>query len=145
MLKIVFGENEKALYGPVWFQYNYEITWFHDELVQKMIESVDKSRYIDGEYIESEVLGPISPLNLSGGLKTLISIYENPELVFDATSCGGNYAKWLIEMGKDKDITINLKYIMRFRDHQPFEIFIVNENRYVRTNEEYVDLAIKYI
>ena len=145
MLKIIFGEDERALYGPVWFKYNYEIEWFQDPLVQEMIIDVDKSRYIAGEYIESEVLGPISPLNLSGGVKTLISIYKNPELIFDATSCGENCARWIIEIGKRNDVTINLKYLMRLKEFEPFEILIENDGEFVKTNKEYVREAIKYV
>ena len=35
---------------------------------------IDKSEYVGGQLIKSEVLGPIPPERLSGGLKTLISI-----------------------------------------------------------------------
>ena len=143
MLKIIFGEDERALYGPVWFKYNYEIEWFQDPLVQEMIIDVDKSRYIAGEYIESEVLGPISPLNLSGGVKTLISIYKNPDLIFDATSCGGNCAKWLQKIGELQDVTVNLNYLMRFKD--PFEAEICNENKIIHSYNEYLHLAIQYV
>ncbi|MCR4609776.1 MAG: DUF4869 domain-containing protein [Eubacterium sp.] len=145
MLKIIFGETEDVYYGPSWFKYNYDTEWLKDDFVQKMIEDVDKSHYVDGEYIESDVLGPITPVNLSGGLMTLISIYKNPEMVFDATSCGGNCAKWLIEMGRKQDVTINLKYLMKFKDYEPFDIFIVNDEKEVHTNKEYVGAAIEYV
>ncbi len=145
MLKIIFGETEGVFYGPTWFKYNYEKEWFEDPLVQEMMKDVDKSRYRDGDLIESEVLGPIAPSNLSGGLMTLISIYKNPELVFDATSCGGNCAKWLLEIGKREDVTINLNYLMRLKELEPFEIFVVNEEKLIHTNREYLDIAIKFI
>lgn len=145
MLKIVFGELNNVYYGPSWFRFNYDLDWFKDAFVQEMMEDIDQSRYIDGEYIESDVLGPIAPANLSGGLMTLISIYKNPDLIFDATSCGGNCAKWLIEIGKKMDITINLKYLMRFKDLDPFDIYIVNDDMEIHTNKEYVSSAIKYV
>ena len=145
MLRIVFGEAEEVLYGPVWFDYNYEREWFEDEYVQRMIEDIDKSRYIDGEYIESEVLGPISPRDLSGGVKTLIAMYKNRELIYDATSCGENCAKWIIDMGKRMELTINLRYLMRFKEYEPFELYIINTKTIVRTNREYVDVAINYV
>ncbi|MBR6060665.1 MAG: DUF4869 domain-containing protein [Spirochaetales bacterium] len=49
---------------------------------------------MDGLVIESPILGAIPPEKLSGGVQTLIMIYEKPDLVFDATSCGENCAKW---------------------------------------------------
>ena len=48
-----------------------------------MILGVDNSKYIDGIVIDSPVLGPIPPERLSGGLKTLIMIYEKPEMTFE--------------------------------------------------------------
>ena len=85
---------------------------------------------MDGLVINSPVLGPIPPERLSGGVKTLIMIYERPDLVFDATSCGQNCAKWLLEIGKIKDVTINLEYLMTFDEYKPFEILSKNENRW---------------
>ena len=34
------------------------------------------------------------------GLQTLICIYKRPDLMFNATSCGENCVKWLLEIGK---------------------------------------------
>ena len=113
--------------------------------MQAMIEDVDHSRYVDGLVIDSPVLGPIPPERLSGGVQTLIMIYEKPELVFDATSCGQNCAKWLLEIGKRKDVTVNLYYLMPFRGFEPFEIRIINKDIIVRNSSEYVRAAIEYV
>lgn len=145
MLKIHFGEMDSAEYGPSWFKYNYKPEWLKDEFVQNMIKDVDKSTYIDGMVIDSPVLGPIPPERLSGGVKTLIMIYEKEDLVFDATSCGQNCAKWLLEIGKLKDVTVNLEYMMMFDDYAPYEVFVVNENRIVTDTEDYILTAAKYI
>ena len=145
MLKIVFGEAENVFYGPSWFKFNYEIEWFQDELVQQMLRDVDKTRYVEGHLLESDVLGAIAPEALSGGVKTLISIYNNPDMIFDATSCGQNCAKWLIEIGKRLDVTVNLKYLMRFGEFEPFEIYICNQKKMISTNKEYIETAIQYV
>ena len=145
MLKIHFGELDSAEYGPSWFKYNYKPEWLKDELVQKMIKDVDNSTYVDGLVIDSPILGPIPPERLSGGVMTLIMIYEKPELVFDATSCGQNCAKWLLEIGKLKDVTVNLEYMMTFEKYAPFEIYVVNEERIVTDPEDYFLTAAKYI
>ena len=145
MLKIIFGEADEVEYGPSWFNYNYDPQWLKDDLVQEMIKGVDNSEYIDGLVINSPVLGPIPPERLSGGLKTLIMIYEKPDLIFDATSCGENCAPWLLEIGKRKDVLVNLNYLMTFGDHTPFEIYIENENRVVTNPEDYMITAMKYL
>lgn len=125
MLKIYFGEMEEVCYGPLWFKYSFDLEWFQDPFVQEMIMDVDKSRYIAGGVIESSVLGPIPPEKLSGGVQTLIMIDKMPQKIFDATSCGPNCAKWLIEIGKRKDVSVNLRYVMSFDEMEPFEIEIL--------------------
>lgn len=145
MLRIHFGESENVEYGPTWFKYNYKPEWLKDPFVQEMIKDVDKSTYIDGLVIDSPVLGPIPPERLSGGVKTLIMIYEKPELIFNATSCGPNCAKWLLEIGKKKDVTVNLEYMMMFDEYVPFEIYAVNEDRIITDTEDYFLTAVKYI
>ena len=145
MLSIYFGEMDNVEYGPSWFKYNYKPEWLKDPLVQRMIKDVDNSEYVDGLVINSPVLGPIPPERLSGGVKTLIMIYERPDLVFDATSCGQNCAKWLLEIGKIKDVTINLEYLMTFDEYEPFELLLKNENRIITDSEDYIITASKYI
>ena len=145
MLHIQFGEMENSNYGPDWFRANYDPQWFKEPFIQQMIKDVDSSEYIDGLVINSPVLGPIPPERLSGGVQTLIMIYEKPQLIFDATSCGENCAKWLIEIGKQKDVTINLNYLMKFNDIDDFEVFINNENRLITNIEDYILTAVKYV
>ena len=70
---------------------------------------------------------------------------KNPDLIFDATSCGENCAKWLLEIGNTEDITINLKYLMKFKEYEPFDILILNEDKRVHTNKEYVSTPIHYV
>ena len=108
-----------------------------------MIRDVDKSSYEGGELIVSDVLGPISPKDLSGGVKTLISVYKSPQLIFNATSCGNNCAKWLLEIGKKEDVTVVLEYLMKFENLEPFEIKIENTGKIVRSVREYVIAAVE--
>ena len=145
MLYIHFGEMNNVNYGPDWFKTNYDPEWLKDPFVQDMIKDVDKSDYVDGLVINSPVLGAIPPERLSGGVQTLIMIYEKPELVFDATSCGSNCSKWLMKIGKKNDTTINLNYLMKFEDSEDFEVFIENENRKITNMEDYIMTAVKYV
>lgn len=53
--------------------------------------------------IESPVLGPISPKDLSGGVKTLMLMaFADQEKVFNASACGDNCAKWILKIDKKK-------------------------------------------
>ncbi|MDO4962083.1 MAG: DUF4869 domain-containing protein [Eubacteriales bacterium] len=146
MLSIYYGETEKPVYyGPAWFKYNYEPSWLEDSFVQEMMKDIDDSVYTGGHVIESPVLGQIPPEKLSGGLQTLIMIYENPDKIFDATSCGPNCSKWLLEIGRKKDITVNLHYFMPFDEIGNNGIMILNENRIVKTQKELTAIALDYL
>ena len=72
-------------------------------------------------------------------------IYERPDLVFDATSCGGNCGKWILRIGRLKDITINLKYLMKFDRSEKLEVYIENESRIVKDYPDYIMTAVKYV
>lgn len=144
MLSIYFGDREDAFYGPTWFKFNYDPSWFQDPFVEKMMENVDHSGYKGGELIVSDTLGPIAPERLSGGLQTLILIYEKPKMIFDATSCGPNCAKWLLEIGRREDVTVTLNYIMPLNE-DPINIRIINDNSVVKTYRDYQLAALKFL
>ncbi len=145
MLHIQFGEMNNVNYGPSWFKANYHLDWFNDSFVKDMVLDVDHTEYVEGMVLNSSVLGPIPPERLSGGVQTLIMIYEKPDLVFDATSCGDNCAKWLLEIGKKKDVTVNLNYLMHFDNIDDLEIYVENENRIITDYKDYIMTAVKYV
>ena len=84
-------------------------------------------------------------LKLSGGVKTLILVNNVQDKIFNASTCGDNCAKWLLEIGKKKNVTVNLRHIMDFGDNE-FEIEIVNNHQVVHNMRELVDVAglLKY-
>ena len=53
---------------------------------------------------------------LSGGVKTLIQIDHDTSHVFNASMCGDNCSRWLLKIGREKDILIRLGHIMHFGD-----------------------------
>ena len=145
MLNIYFGETEGAMHGPSWFRFNFQEEWFGDPLVAEMMEDIDKSHYKGGQLIESDVLGPIPPERLSGSLQTLICIYKRPDLMFNATSCGEDCAKWLLEIGKIIDVSVNLRYYMPFDNCGDFKVRIINEDKTIDNIKDYVHIALKYV
>lgn len=105
-----------------------------------MIRDVDKSVVLGPRVIDSPVLGGISPRELSGGVKTLISVYKVPEKIFNASACGDNCAKWLLKIGEQQDVTINLRHLMDFGDGE-FEVRILNTNQIVHNMDELLPVA----
>lgn len=145
MLKIFFGNKKEAIYNTaVYFKNTFSDDWIIDPFSVEMIKDVDKSVVIGPHIIESPVLGPISPKELSGGVKTLILIYKDREHIFNASTCGDNCAKWLLKMAENDDLTINLRHLMDFGKGK-FEIEVVNNGNIVHNMAELVDAAGEYV
>ena len=145
MLKIYFGDMEKAIYNTeIYSKNDYDPEWLDDPVVKKMILDVDNSVVLSSRAIDSPVLGIIPPTSLSGGVKTLILILKEPEKVFNASNCGDNCASWLLRMGNERDVTINLRHIMDFGD-EPFEIYVLNDNVVVTDMMELLKTAGRYV
>ena len=102
MLNIIFGDNKNSIYHPpTYFDNQYEDDWIIHPLSVEMIKDVDKSEVKSPHLIESPVLGPISPKEISGGVKTLILMaFDDTGNIFNASSCGDNCAKWIVEIGR---------------------------------------------
>lgn len=111
---------------------------------KEMILDVDKSIVLGNAVIDSPVLGKISPTALSGGVKTLILIKNEPDKIFNASTCGDNCAKWILKIAENRDVTINLRYLMNF-GKGPFEIRILNTNQIVHDRKELVSIAGLYV
>ena len=148
MLNIYLGDMKEAVYHPpTYFDNMYEDEWITNPLSVEMIFDVDKSKVVGAHLIESPVLGPISPKDLSGGVKTLMLMaFDENDRVFNASVCGDNCAKWILRIAKEskKDIVINLRHVMDFGD-KPFEIKILNNGKTVHNIQEYVMNAGLYL
>ena len=145
MLKIYFGNMPDAVYNTaVFFKNDYEDEWITDPFVMEMIRDVDHSDVIDSGIIDSPVLGKIPPVNLSGGVKTLILVKFEPDKVFNASTCGDNCAKWLLKIAEKEERTINLRHIMDFGEGT-FEVEILNSGTVVHNMTELTDIAIDYV
>ena len=145
MLKIFFGDKEEAIYNTsVYFKNTFLDEWIMDPFSTEMIKDVDNSVVIGPHVIESPVLGPITPKELSGGVKTLILIYKDREHLFNASNCGDNCAKWLLKMADDEDITINLRQLMDFGNGE-FKIEVLNNGKIVHNMTELVDAAGEHV
>ena len=145
MLHISYGPMEGVVLKPsVYFKNAYEPEWLMEPRTKEMVKDVDKSDIIAPTLIQSPVLGPIPPERLSGGVKTLILIAHVPDKVFNASNCGDNCAKWLLAMGKEQDITINLRHLMDFGEGS-FDIKILNTGDIVHSMRELVPIAGDFV
>ena len=145
MLNIYYGRMPEAIFNTaVYFKNVYEDCWITDFFAKEMILDVDKSVVLGEEVIDSPVLGKISPLGLSGGVKTLILIKNEPQNIFNASTCGDNCAKWILKIAEKQDTTINLRHLMDFGDEK-FDICILNTNQIVHSMKELVPIAGLYV
>lgn len=146
MLKIFYGEPiEKLIWSPSkYFDFNFEPEWLQADIVKNMVKDVDNSDILSPYCIQSPVLGQIPPQMLSGGVKALILAFNESDLYLNGSASGDNCAKWWLELGKLKDITINLGHNMDF-GHDPFEILILNNNKIAHTKEDIWDAIAEYL
>ncbi len=145
MLNIYFGEMPEAIYDTsTYFRHAYKNKWITDPMTMEIIQDVDNSEVIGDNLIQSPVLGAISPIQLSGGAKTLILIYKDSGKIFNASKCGDNCAKWLLKMAEKKKKVINLRHIMNFGEGE-FKIKILNNGKIVTSMKELVLLAGEYV
>lgn len=144
MLKIIFGETAGAVYHPpTWFDNRYEDEWITDPLSVEMIKDIDKSDVVSAYLIQSPVLGAIPVRDISGGVKTLILLaFDESGKIFNASACGDNCAKWIVKLGKWKDVTVNLHHVMDFSGISGFEALILNTGKVVHSYEEYLKEAV---
>ncbi len=145
MLKIFFGEMDNVLHNvDTYFNNQYQYSWLEDDFVKALIKDVDKSVVESPECIMSPVLRQIPPTRISGGAKAVILMKYVPERVINASNCGDNCAKWILKLGNERDIIINLNHIMEFDDNG-FEIEILNNHSVVRNMSELVDTAVDFL
>lgn len=145
MLHIIFGKIDDVVYNTsLFFKNQYDPRWLEDQEVQSMIADIDKSKVLSSHAVESPVMGIIPPTSLSGGVKTLILIKKMPERLFNASNCGDNCAEWLLRIGSEQDVTVNLRHIMDFGD-RTFEIHVVNTDQLVRDMDELARIAGRFV
>lgn len=140
MLSIRWGTTEDTveLVESV-FDNNYEEEWLDDLLVKEMVLDVDKSEILSPYCIQSPVLGQIPPTGLSGGVKALIMALKTDWEIW-ATACGNNCAKWFLEIGKRKDLTISIEHYFKFPETDFDFMDVATGDLY----HNYMDFIVKY-
>lgn len=130
-----YTDAERMLDAPAYFNNTYEDEWLEDPVVQEMILDVDKSKVISSHVIESPVLGPITPRELSGGVKVLILLLKDDSWVYNISNCGDNCAEWILKIAETKDLTVYMEHVMKFPE--PFTIKLLNTGEILHNFKEY--------
>lgn len=142
MLNVYFGDMPGAIFNTaVYFKNTYRDSWITNPLSVQMIKDVDKSDVVSESVIESPVLGSITPLALSGGVKTLMLVKFDREHVFNASTCGDNCAKWLLKIAENRKVVINLHHVMDF-GKGPFKIKVLNNGKIVKNMGELLTATV---
>ena len=141
-MNVYFGDMPGAIFNTaVYFKNTYRDSWITNPLSVQMIKDVDKSDVVSESVIESPVLGSITPLALSGGVKTLMLVKFDREHVFNASTCGDNCAKWLLKIAEKRRVVINLHHVMDF-GKGPFKIKVLNNGKIVKNMDELLTATV---
>ena len=148
MLNVTFGDmfnTENYIYDTdLYFDNTFKDNWITSDLGKAIIKDIDKSEVISAHVIESPVLGAITPTELSGGVKTLLLMAFDNSKIFNASTCGNNCAKWILKLGQDKKLLINLRHVMDFGT-EDFKIKVTNTDKIVHNMSEFVSASFSGI
>lgn len=145
MLSIIYGDCKNAIYNTsMYFDNQYLDNWLEDPFAEKVIAGIEKGKILSPQAIDTKALGVIPVTKISGGTKTILLVKNRPDMIFNASTCGDNCAKYLLEIGRMQDITINLHHFMMFPGRK-FEIRIVNTDVIVHNMREMMENAINLL
>ena len=145
MLSVYFGDMPGAIYNTAtYFKNVYRDSWITSQDGIQMIEDIDRSKVISAGVIDSPVLGSITPLQLSGGVKTLLLLRFDHDHVFNASTCGDNCARWILQMATKRKIIINLYHVMDFGKDE-FKLKVLNSGKIVKNMPDLIHESIPYL
>lgn len=111
MIRFVFKEPEDLIYDiDGYFDNSRHDGFVMDPYCKRFIEDIDKVKAIDENVVISKVLGAIDARRLSGGVKELMYAYKTDKLV-NGNNLGENCIPWLIDIARNKDITVHFNWI----------------------------------
>lgn len=118
-----------------WFNRHKANSWFNKDLVKEIIRGIDKTEAIKDQYLESPVLGGMSPDRLSTGCKAVITMLVQDRPVY-ASCCGDNCASWILRVADERDVHIYLAHCMQFQSD--FEVIFAETGTKTSSYKEYV-------
>ena len=90
----------ESLINNIWISFDntYLDSWLEITSCIRMVRSVNRSEVVGPLLIQSPVLGPIPPISLSGGVKTLPLVRNDRSRIFNASTCGDNCPRRLLSI-----------------------------------------------
>ena len=147
MLKIKYGEMPEAIFNTsVYFNNTYLDNWFDSPLSKKILKQIDKADILSPQAVNTKALGVIPMTQISVGSKTLLLMLNEPDKVYNASTCGNNCAKLILEIAAslNQDLVINLHHLMDF-GNKKFNIQILNSGIVVHNMKELIINSLDYI
>lgn len=146
MLRVFFGSREDEIYNTdVYFLNQYDKNWVMDDFAKKIIADIDVSEVVGPDAIKNDIFGIFRASELSGGVKTLLLMKNQPKKIFNISNCGDNCSKYILELAAEMDITVCLHHYMYFGTE--FELKIINDGKrkVISDPEEYLFLSHEYL
>ena len=69
--------------------------------------------------------------------------FDESGRIFNASACGDNCVKWIVELGKRKDLIINLHHVMDFSSIPKFDAVMLNTDVVIHSYGEYLEEALR--
>ena len=69
--------------------------------------------------------------------------FDTSGKIFNASACGDNCTKWIVEIGKRKCLTINLHHVMDFSAVGSFDALMLNTGKTIHNYHEYLNEALQ--
>lgn len=136
MLYVFLGTHRDSIhYVSDYFNAEYEVSWLTSTFARQAIREIDKSEYIDGDYIKDYMGIGMSARGLSTGCKALILLYNEPKLEICGERLGDNCFPLLFKLAEHQDIHITLSHFPVLVE--PFEFTITNTGKTVTTMQEF--------
>ena len=149
MLKIEFLPFDKRVtkgdgyimtphYAPCHWWVNKIDEFFRDEFVKEMVKDIDGLEHIGRGAFEGSGYNndTVTYHMLSDRVRALAFMFnEKKPVSISAAVCDDRCAKWILEIAKRKDLSINTSHYINF--DTDFEAYIVNSGRFIKTREEY--------
>ena len=145
MLKVYFGNNEKALRsGDGYFDNWLDDDCLETEFAKEVVREIDKSELISKNLVQSPVIGAVQPKFLSGGAKSLL-ILRFSDVEMNITAFGENCYPYIIKISKEKDITICSNNAFRIFECGDLDsILILNDGSFIHSDDELIQKWLLY-
>ena len=108
-------------------------------------EDIGHGPPLDGRFIQSlDDVRNLLRLEVVGFLtRSLGRCGLGSRIVFNASTCGDNCARYILKIARERDVTINLYHIMRFGKR--FKVKVLNDGAVVDNMEQLILHAAKYL